>query len=67
MMIDDQLAETEPGSGRQGSVSVHDEDLLGRVVGAFSSSTSRQEVLVVQQVISACRRTRSTNVPGQYS
>ena len=34
---------------------------------AFTSSTSRQEVLVVHQVVSACRRTRSTNVPGQYS
>ena len=46
---------------------MHAEDLLVCVMDAFSSSTSRQEVLVVQQVISACPHKRATNVLGQYS
>jgi hypothetical protein len=65
-VINDQLPDPEPSLRRQSSISVHDEDLLVCEMGAFSSSTSRQEVLVVQQVISASRRKRSTNLPGQY-
>jgi hypothetical protein len=65
-VVDDQLSEAQSGSGRQSSVGVHDEDLLVCEMGAFSSSTSRQEVLVVQQVISASSHALN-QPPGQYS
>jgi hypothetical protein len=67
-VINGQLADPEPSLRRQSSVCAHIEDLLVVCdVVAFNSSTSRQEVLVDQQLISACRRTLSTNAPGQDS
>ena len=44
-LIDDEAGQPQPGYRRQSSVSVHSEDLLVGEMGAFSSSTSRPEVL----------------------
>ncbi len=52
----------------QSSISVAHEDLRVRVVGAFSSSTPRPEVLPPQdQSVGSCSHTSSTNVSGQYT
>jgi hypothetical protein len=66
-VLDDRLRELETVARSQGGISVGHQDLRVRVVGAFSSSTPRPEVLPPQdRSVRSCGHTPSTNVAGQY-